>query len=107
MKYGMYVIRDAGSESCSLPFFVQNDFVARRQFAATLRTLPPSCRADFELMQVAVYDDITLETSDYPREYPTAKGSDDDIKRMIELDSSFYARGNIDSAPVSTPEVSK
>ena len=101
----LYVMQ--GQKVARCRFFVQNDVVARRQFAATLRTLPPSCRADFELMQVAVYDDITLETSDYPREYPTAKGSDDDIKRMIELDSPFYARGNIDSAPVSTPEVSK
>ena len=83
-----------------------NSVIATRQFASTLRTLPPSCRGDFALEHIGTYDHKNQELSDGSCELISI-GSDDDIKRMIELDTPFYARGNIDSAPVSTPEVSK
>ena len=107
MIYGVYVIRDNGSGDCSLPFFVQNSVIARRQFASTLRTLPPSCRGDFALEHIGTYDNQNQELSDGFSCELISIGSDDDIKRMIELDTPFYARGNIDSAPVSMSEASK
>ena len=37
-QYNAYVIRDNGSNDVCLPFFVQNDTVAMRQFASTLHS---------------------------------------------------------------------
>ena len=42
MKYGVYIIQDCGTGTKSMPFFAESDIVAKRQFAATLRTLPRS-----------------------------------------------------------------
>ena len=89
-----------------MPFFAELDLVAKRQFGATLRTLPPSVRGDFRVDRVAVYDDFSLEFAYDRQEYPVCTGSDADIVKMIEMDASFYQRGNIDRAPVSKPEAS-
>ena len=40
-KFGVFVIRDNGSGDSSMPFFAYTSAVAVRQFAHTLRTLPP------------------------------------------------------------------
>ena len=107
MFYGVYVIRDTGSEECCLPFFVQTDVVAKRQFVGTLRTLPPSCRSDFQLEKIGEYDSQNQELNDNGSCQILSIGSDDDIKKMMELDIPFYARGGIDRAPVSAPLSSK
>ena len=99
--YNAYVIRDNGSDDVCLPFFVQNDTVAMRQFASTLRTLPPSCRSDFQLEMVAQYDHQIQEFKDSGDNILICIGSDDEIKKMIELDTPFYARNYIDKAPVT------
>ena len=44
MRYGVYIIQDCGTGTKSMPFFAESDIVAKRQFAATLRSLPPSYR---------------------------------------------------------------
>ena len=61
MKYGVYIIEDCGTGTRSMPFYAESDLVAKRQFAATLRTLPPSVRGDFKVDCIACYDDFTLE----------------------------------------------
>ena len=48
--------------------------------------------------------DFTLKFDDYESAITVFTGADDDIVRMIEMDASFYQRGNIDRAPVSKPE---
>ena len=101
MKYGVYVIEDAGTGTRCMPFYAESDLVAKRQFGATLRTLPPSVRGDFKVDRIAVYDDFTLEFAYDRLEHPVFKGSDADIAKMIEMDAPFYQRGNIDRAPVS------
>ena len=45
-----------------------------------------------------------LKYDDYESSVVLFDGGDDDIKRMIEMDVPFYQRGNIDRAPVNTPE---
>ena len=102
MKYGVYVIEDGGTGTRSMPFFAESDLVAKRQFGATLRTLPPSVRADFKVDRIASYDDYTLDSGDRMK-HPVCTGSDADITKMIEMDAPFYQRGNIDRAPVSVP----
>ena len=101
MKYGVYVIADGGTGTRSMPFFAESDLVAKRQFGATLRTLPPSVRADFTVDRIAVYDDFTFEFAYDRLEHPVCVGFDADIVKMIEMDAPFYQRGNIDRAPVS------
>ena len=59
-------------------------------------------RDDFSVERIASYDDFTLEFEFDRSEHSICAGSDDDIKRMIEMDAPFYQRGNIDRAPVST-----
>ena len=59
MKYGVYIIQDCGTGTKSMPFFAESDIVAKRQFAAMLRTLPPSVRSDFSVFMLADYDDFT------------------------------------------------
>ena len=103
MYFRIYVIRDNGSEDTSLPFFVQSDVVAKRQFCSTLRTLPPSCRSDFQLEFIGKYDSSNCELKDNFDCEVVCCGSDDDIKQMLLADVSFYARGQIDKAPVNTP----
>ena len=103
MIYRIYVIRDNGSEETCLPFFVQNDIVAKRQFAATLRTLPPSCRSDFQLEFIGMYDTEICELRDSAECEVISTGADDDIVKMMDSDAPFYVRGNIDRAPVSAP----
>lgn len=104
MYYRIYVIRDNGAEDTSLPFFVQNDLIAKRQFAASLRTLPPSCRSDYQLEFIGEYDYDICELRDSKECEVISVGSDEDILNMISADVSFYTRGNIDRAPVNTPE---
>ena len=104
MIYGVYVIQDGGTGTRSMPFYAESDLVAKRQFAATLRTLPPSVRDDFSVERIASYDDFTLEFALDSRQDPVCTGSDVDIMKMIEMDAPFYQRGNIDRAPVSTSE---
>lgn len=104
MKYRIYVIRDTGADETCLPFFVQSDVVARRQFAATLRTLPPSCRSDFNLEIIGEYDSSNCQLYDGFACDIIARGSDSDIEQMLQDDAPFYMRGNIDRAPVNTPE---
>ena len=104
MKYGVYVIEDGGTGTRSMPFYAESDLVAKRQFSATLRTLPPSVRGDFRVDRIASYDDYSLMFDyDDARESvgSICTGSDDDISKMIEMDAPFYQRGNIDRAPVS------
>ena len=103
MKYGVYLIEDGGTGTRSMPFYAESDLVAKRQFVATLRTLPPSVRGDFRVDRIASYDDYSLMfDSDSAREYaPIFTGADADIAKMIEMDAPFYQRGNIDRAPVS------
>ena len=101
MKYGVYVIEDSGTGTRSMPFYAESDIVAKRQFASTLRTLPPSVRADFQVSRFSTYDDIMLKYDDYESSVVLFDGGDDDIKRMIDMDAPFYQRGNIDRAPVS------
>ena len=60
MKYGVYVIEDAGTGTRSMPFFAESDIVAKRQFASILRTLPPSVRGDFKVSRFATYDDFEM-----------------------------------------------
>ena len=60
MKYGVYVIEDGGTGTRSMPFFAESNVVAKRQFVAMLRTLPPSVRGDFTVDFIASYDDYTL-----------------------------------------------
>ena len=76
-------------------------FVAKRQFAATLRTLPPSVRGDFKVDCIACYDDFTLEFASDRRQDSVCSGADDDISKIVAMDAPFYQRGNIDRAPVS------
>ena len=104
MNYGVYIIHDSGTGTKSMPFFAESDLVAKRQFAATLRTLPPSVRGDFEVDCIACYDDFTLGFASERRQDSVCTGSDADIMKMIEMDAPFYQRGNIDRAPVSTSE---
>ena len=103
MKYGVYVIEDGGTGTRSMPSFAESNLVAKRQFGATLRTLPPSVRGDFKVDFIASYDDYTLEFVCDRMEHSVCKGSDADITKMIEMDAPFYQRGNIDRAPVSVP----
>ena len=98
----MYVIQDGGTGTRSMPFYAESDLVAKRQFAATLRTLPPSVRADFQVSRFSTYDDFMLKYDDYESSVVLFNGGDDDIMKMIEMDAPFYLRGNIDRAPVST-----
>ena len=107
MKYGVYVIQDCGTGTKSMPFFAESDIVAKRQFAATLRTLPPSVRSDFSVFMLADYDDFTGEFVENKRgDIHVCNGADDDISKIMAMDASFYQRGNIDRAPVSKPEAS-
>ena len=101
MKYGVYVIEDSGTGTRSMPFYAESDLVAKRQFAATLRTLPPSVRGDFQVSRFSTYDDFTLKFDDYESAITLFTGADDDISKMIAMDAPFYQRGNIDRAPVS------
>lgn len=103
MYFRIYVIRDNGSEETCLPFFAQSDVVAKRQFCSTLRTLPPSCRSDFQLEFIGEYDSSNCELKDNFDCEVVCCGSDDDIKQMLLVDGPFYARGQIDKAPVNTP----
>ena len=103
MKYGVYVIQDCGAGTKSMPFFAESDIVAKRQFAATLRTLPPSVRSDFSVFMLADYDDFTGEFCENKRGgVHVCTGVDDDISKIMAMDAPFYQRGNIDRAPVST-----
>ena len=101
MKYGVYIIQDSGTGTKSMPFFAESDIVAKRQFAATLRTLPPSVRSDFSVFMLADYDDFTGEFCENKRG-DVCNGVDDDISKIVAMDAPFYQRGNIDRAPVST-----
>ena len=102
MKYGVYIIQDCGTGTKSMPFFAESDIVAKRQFAATLRTLPPSVRSDFSVFMLADYDDFTGKFCENKRgDVHVCNGVDDDISKMIAMDAPFYQRGNIDRAPVS------
>lgn len=100
MYYNVYVIRDNGSEDVCLPFFVQNDVVAIRQFASTLRTLPPSCRADFQLELIGQYDSQVQMLKDHNDCTVICTGADENVMKMIAVDAPFYVRGQIDKAPV-------
>ena len=84
MKYGVYIIQDCGTGTKSMPFFAESDLVAKRQFGATLRTLPPSVRGDFTVDRIASYDDYSL-MFDYDDARESAgsicTGSDDDISK--------------------------
>ena len=101
MKYGVYIIEDCGTGTRSMPFYAESDLVAKRQFAATLRTLPPSVRGDFKVVCIACYDDFTLEFASDRRQDSVCSGADDDISKIVAMDAPFYQRGNIDRAPVS------
>ena len=79
MKYGVYVIEDGGTGTRSMPFFAESNVVAKRQFAAMLRTLPPSVRGDFTVDFIASYDDYTLEFVCDRMDHPVFKG------RMLTL----------------------
>ena len=102
MRYGVYIIQDSGTGTKSMPFFAESDIVAKRQFAATLRTLPPSVRSDFSVFVLADYDDFTGEFCENKRgDVHVCNGADDDISKIVAMDAPFYQRGNIDRAPVS------
>lgn len=105
MYFNVYVIRDNGSEETSMPFFAQNDVVARRQFGSTLRTMPPSCRGDFQLELIGQYDHQVQMLKDAPDCIVICTGADDDMVKMMSADLPFYARGGIDQAPVTNGEV--
>ena len=100
-KFGVFVIRDNGSGDSSMPFFAYTSAVAIRQFAHTLRTLPPSVRADFELLGIGSYDQSNFELTDNGSEVSIAVGSDEGIQKMIENDQRFYERVNVDQLPVN------
>lgn len=100
-KFGVYIIRDNGCGESCLPFFAYTSAVAVRQFTNTLRTLPPSVRADFELLAVGSYDKFNTELIDNGSPVSIAIGSDDAIQKMIELDKAFYERVSVDQLPVS------
>ena len=100
MKYGVYIIQDCGTGTKSMPFFAESDIVAKRQFAATLRALPPSVRPDFTVYMLADYDDFIGEFAENKRG-DVSNGADDDISKIVAMDAPFYQRGNIDRAPVS------
>ena len=98
--FGVYVIRDHGSGDSSLPFFAHTSNVAVRQFANSLRTLPPSCRADFELCAIGSYDSSSFELKDDMSVASVVFGDDDNILKMIEQDSKFFGRVSIDQLSV-------
>lgn len=100
-KFGVYVIRDNGSGDSSMPFFAYTSAVAVRQFAGSLRTLPPSVRPDFELLAIGSYDQSNLELSDNGSPVSIAVGSDDGIQKMIEADKPFYERVSVDQLPLT------
>ena len=109
-KFGVFVIRDNGSGDASLPFFAYTSAVAVRQFAHTLRTLPPSVRADFELLVIGSYDQSNFKLTDNGFELTDnavsiAVGSDEGIQKMIENDQRFYERVNVDQLPTNNGEI--
>ena len=87
-----------------MPFFAPTSVVAVRQFCASLRTLPPSCRGDFELLSIASYDHSNYEVTDAFSATSIAVGSDEQVVKMIEQDLPFYAKGQIDRLPVNVEE---
>ena len=95
MKYGVYVIEDSGTGTRSMPFYAESDIVAKRQFASTLRTLPPSVRADFQVSRFSTYDDFTGEFCENKRgDVHVCNGADDDILKIVAMDAPFYQRKN-------------
>lgn len=98
-NFGIYVIKDNGADDASLPFFAMSTNVAVRQFCASLRTCPPSMRHDMELIGIGHYDHSNFELVDAP-EVSIARGSDDEIQKMLENDKKFYERVSVDELPV-------
>ena len=86
-------------------FFAYTSAVAIRQFAHTLRTLPPSVRADFELLGIGSYNQSNFELTDNGSEVSIAVGSDEGIQKMIENDQRFYERVNVDQLPTNNGEI--
>ena len=99
-QFGIYVIKDNGAGDSSLPFFAMTTPVAIRQFCTSLRSCPPSMRADMELVAIGHYDHSNLELKDAP-EVSICLGSDEEIQKMLESDRKFYERVSIDQLPVS------
>lgn len=99
-KLGVYVIKDLGVDKLSLPFFAPSEIVARRQFAGSLRSLPPSTRPDFSLVKVAEYDEESLKFDNLPCLSEVCSGDDESIKAIIAVDAHFYQHTSIDEMPL-------
>lgn len=102
MKFCVYVIRDRGVESSSLPFYVASEVVAKRQFSVALRQVPPSARPDFALVHIGTYDDVSCYHDPIPVLNEICDGTDDLVVAAIQADADFYRVG-VDQLPVSAP----